>query len=98
MTLKSSRSMNRTTGIIPSACGDSQRNGLGEDRAVLEPGQSVVRRLVVELLLELTEALDGLLQLPVLERDRGVVGTRLEQLQVVEVEFAEVAEPIRDED
>ena len=57
-----------------------------------------MRCLVVQLLLELAEALDGLLQLPVLERDRGVIRERLEQLEVVEIELADLAEPIGDED
>ena len=86
--LKSSRSTNRTTGTIPlgSARLEPRGDDLGEQRAVRQAGQRVVRGLVVELLLELPELLERLFQLAVLERDRGVVGERLEQLEVLGLE------------
>ena len=98
--LKSSRSTNRTIGTRPARIARLEARGddLGEQRAVGEPGQRVVRGLVVELLLELPELLERLLQLAVLERDRGVVGQRLEQLQVLGLERAEVVERVRDEE
>ena len=56
--LKSSRSTNRTTARSRSDPRDSRREAttLGEQRPVGQSGQRVVRRLVVELLLELDRA------------------------------------------
>ena len=57
-------------------------DAVDEQRAVGQAGQRVVVGLVLELALELAQLPDGLLEAVVLERDRGVVGERLEQAQV----------------
>ena len=49
----------------------------------------------MQLLLEPAELLERLLQLAVLERDRGVVGERLEELEVLGLERADVAQRSR---
>ena len=54
--------------------------------------------LVVQLLLEPAELLERLLQLSVLEGDRGVVRQRLEELEVVRLERADVAEGVGDQE
>ena len=59
-----------------------------EQRAVRQVGQRVVEGLVAQLLLEVLERPDRLLEPVVLQRDAGVVGQRLEQLQVVGGEVA----------
>ena len=56
---------------------------LGEQGPVGEAGQRVVMGLVAELLLEPRELGQRLLELAVLEGDRGLVGQRLEQPEVV---------------
>ena len=73
-------------------------HALGEERPVGEPGQGVVVGLVLELLLESRQRAERLLQLAVLERDGRMAGERLEQLEIVGVERAEVAQAVRDED
>ena len=65
---------------------------------VREPGQRVVERLVMELLLEVGELRQRLLELAVLERDRRMARQRLEQVHLVEIEGADVAQPIGDHD
>src|SRR5262249_21667924 len=67
------------------------------ERTVGEAGQRIVRRLMVELLLEPAELLERLLELAILERDRRVVGERLEQLEILGLEGAQVVERVRDE-
>ena len=74
---------------------ETRGDDLGEQRSVGQAGQRVVRGLVMELLLEPPELLERLLELAVLERDRGVVGERLEQLEVLGLERADVAERVR---
>ena len=63
-------------------------HALGEECPVGEPRQGVVIRLVLEFLLEARERTERLFQLAVLQRDRGVTGESLEQLEVVGVERA----------
>ena len=69
---------------------------LGEHRPVREAGQRVVVGLVAELLLEPRQLGQRLLELAVLERDRGLVGERLEQPQVVVVERGPLGQPVGD--
>ena len=73
---------------------ESRGDDLGEERPVGQPGERVVGRLVVELLLEPAELLERLLQPAVLEGDRGVVGERLEELEVLRLERADVAQRV----
>ena len=69
---------------------------LGEQRPVGEPGQRVVVGLVAELLLEPGQLGQRLLELAVLEGDRGLVGERLEQPQVVVVEARALGQAVGD--
>ena len=97
-TLKSSRSRNSTarTLSVRQAPPAAASHLLGEHGPVREPGQRVVVGLVPELLLEPRQLRERLLQLAVLERDRGLVGERLEQAQVVIVERGPLGQPVRD--
>ena len=84
-TLKSSRSRNRTTGDAVRRPRPSSRSSTCSTNSapVRQAGQRVVIGLVAELLLEPRQLGQRLLELAVLERDRGLVGERLEQAQVV---------------
>ena len=95
--LKSSRSMN-STATSRGAGGQRVLHAVDEQRAVREVGERVVEGLVVQLLLELAQLQDRLLEAVVLERDAGVVGERLEQLQVVVAERADHAEAVGEHD
>ena len=77
---------------------EARGDDLGEQRPIGEPGQRVVQRLVVQLLLEPPELLERLLQPAVLEGDRRVVGERLEELEVLGLERADVAQGVGHEE
>ena len=72
--------------------------GLDERGPVRQIGERVVVRLVAELLLEMRQLRERLLELAVLERDRGLVRDRLEQQQVVAPEHRSLGEPVGDGD
>ena len=69
---------------------------LDEGGPVGQSGQRVVERLVAELLLEPRQLVERLLELAVLEGDRGLVGDRLEQAQVVGLEAVTLTESVDD--
>ena len=62
-----------------------------EGGPVRQPGQRVVEGLVPELLLEPRQLVERLLELAVLEGDRGLVGDGLQQAQVVRLEARALA-------
>ena len=72
------------------------RDLLGEQGPVRQVGQRVVVGLVAELLLEPAELGQRLLELAVLERDRDLVGERLEEAQVVVAEARALGQPVDD--
>ena len=71
---------------------------VGEQAAVREVGERIVERLVVQLLLQRAQLVDGLLQAVVLERDARVVGECLEELQVLVGERADHAVAVGEHD
>ena len=98
-TLKSSRSRNRTTGSRSGVGRTSRALTCSANRLRLrEAGQRVVVGLVAELLLEPRELGQRLLELAVLERDRGLVGERLEEAQVVVGEGRALGQAVGDQD
>ena len=98
-TLKSSRSTKRTTGSRSGVGSTSRSSTCSTKRLRLrEAGQRVVVGLVAELLLEPRQLGQRLLELAVLERDRGLVGERLEQPQVVVAERRALGQPVGDLD
>ena len=76
---------------------ESRGDHLGEERPVGQPGERVMGRLVMELLLQPAELLQRLLQPTVLQGDRGVIGEGLEELEVLRLERADVAQRVRDQ-
>ena len=70
----------------------------GEERAVRQAGESVVVRLMPQLLLQLRHLRERLLEAAVLEQDGGVAVERLEEHEVVLVELRHVADPAADEE
>ena len=71
---------------------------LGEQRAVGEPGERVVVGAVREAVAVLGELPHRLLEPVVLERDRGVVGQRLQQRQVGGGELGDAALAVGERD
>ena len=91
--------MNRTTGARPvRPARDPLVDLLEEQAPVGEPGQRVVVGLVAELLLEPRQLGERLLELAVLEGDRGLVGERLEEPQVVVGERRALGQPVADQE
>ena len=87
-----------STATSPASAASASLTWLMNSAAVGEVGERVVEGLVVQLLLQLAQLEHRLLQPVVLERHAGVVGERLEQLQVVVAEGADHAEPVGEHD
>ena len=82
----------------PVSARHSGLDPLGEERAVRQPGEDVVERLVAQPLLQIGHLGQRALEPSVLEHHARVADERLEQALVVAVEGVDVAGAVADDD
>ncbi len=95
--LKSSRSRN-STAAAPSPRASGGLDPLGEERAVRQPREDVVERLVAQPLLQIGHLGQRALEPSVLEHHARVADERLEQPPVVAAEGVDVPGAVADDD